>query len=179
MARGALPEPDASERPIVAAAGDMGFYVLNVTDNFGPGGGPDLNAVDIAEPNETNLNAIPADFARGTITYDGFIGDNPAKNADLDRDMFVINPDVGETIRINVDAQSIGSTLNPVLRIFNSLGQEVRFANNAPAPGKNAPLDSFIQFTRIPLDGPGPFYVGVSGDDARMIAQVMVYKNQG
>ncbi len=90
------------------------------------------------------------------VVGSGTIGDNPAlANADEDVDLVRIELDRGARLTVQVDAASIGSTLNSYLRLFDAEGNEL--ARNDDRPGST---DSLITFT---APRTGTYYIGVSG----------------
>ncbi len=86
----------------------------------------------------------------------GRIGDNPnlTVNPGLDVDMVRLNLNRGDNIVINVRAQQIGSTLDPMVRFFDVAG--VPLAINDNAIGRDSQLNLTVQRA-------GTYYVGVSG----------------
>ncbi|RMF39887.1 MAG: hypothetical protein D6753_12750, partial [Planctomycetota bacterium] len=90
------------------------------------------------------------------VVGSGTIGDNPAlANADEDVDLMRVDLDRGATLTVEVEAASIGSTLNSYLRLFDAEGNEL--ARNDDRPGST---DSLITFT---VPETGTYYIGVSG----------------
>ncbi|MFO0904160.1 MAG: dockerin type I domain-containing protein [Pirellulales bacterium] len=105
----------------------------------------------------------------------GVIGDNPnfplQKGRDVD--IFQVFLNAGETLTIDVDAAEIGSTLNPVLAVFNAQGAALAFNDTARGPGELASADAFLTFTPAIA---GNYYVGVSGNNGTpVIAPFSVY----
>ncbi|MCO6455986.1 MAG: DVUA0089 family protein [Pirellulaceae bacterium] len=126
-----------------------------------------LDRVTIAErvPNDTIADA----FATGIVNRNspsfqatGIVGDNPnfPLQPGFDVDVFELSLVAGQTVRLDIDAKQIGSTLDSVLRIFNSSGVTVAQNDDASAPGEQPSVDSFVQFTP---QFTGTYYVGVSG----------------
>lgn len=111
----------------------------------------------IIEPNDTILEANDTGItsaAGGSFVDDGFIGDNPATSSgENDVDILKVQIDAGDLISIDIDASVNGSSLDSILRVFNSAGNEV--AVNDDFDG----LDSFIRFSPSVTD---TYYIGVS-----------------
>jgi len=140
----------------------------------------EVHATDVEETNDTIAEATPT----GIVGVDspsflgaGYIGDNPnfPLHTGMDVDMFQVALSAGETLRVDVDANEIGSVLDPVLRVFDSSGTPFLFdgsGRNVPigtdyvddvaAPAEFFRLDPFIEFTPT---SSGSYYVAVSGYD--------------
>ena len=86
----------------------------------------------------------------------GAIGDNASLAPTLDRDVDLVrmNLEAGTQIVVSANATTIGSFLDPFLRIFDSEGRQLSFNNDF-----GGSRDSRIAFT-VPSDG--VYYVGVS-----------------
>jgi len=135
--------------------GSSGVYELVLTyeesDNENP---------FYSEPNDTILlaNSVELDTAE-PVVISGEIGDNatvPLPNNDVD--LFAVELNEGATLSINVDAQSIGSSLNSVVTVFDADG-ELLLQNDDNSFEDFTELDSFLNFL-APEDG--TYYVGVS-----------------
>lgn len=118
----------------------------------------------ITEPNDTILGANESglDSSRpGTLSFsaESFIGDNPNVFSADDVDLIELRLDPGDQITIDIDADEFGSTLDSVLRLFNSSGQEIALSDDDSAPGEEFTFDSFIEFTASASD---TYYVGIS-----------------
>lgn len=86
----------------------------------------------------------------------GNIGDNiDLTTAGEDVDMVRMDLDAGSQVTVNVNASSIGSTLDSYVRIFDSEGNQLAFNDNRPGSS-----DSEVTFT-VPKTG--VYFVGVSG----------------
>ncbi len=144
------------------------YSTSNRVDLFGPVT-LDVHATDVAETNDTFAAATqthimgidsPAYLGRGVI------GDNanfPLRRG-FDVDLFEVALPAGETLRVDVDANEIGSPLNAVLRIFDGEGNELAVSENDPAPGELPRFDPFLEFTPSVA---GRYYLGISGSDNR------------
>ena len=124
-----------------------------------------VHSVTVDEANDTMAQATPTGVAgldSAPFFGSGVIGDNPnlPLRPGLDVDMFQVSLSAGIPIRVDVDAQIIGSELNSVLRIFNAAGNQVAFSNRNAAPGEFLRRDPYLQFT--PLTS-GTYYIAVSG----------------
>jgi hypothetical protein len=91
----------------------------------------------------------------GSIRFPGQIGDGRSGHRDVD--LFRVVLQAGQKLTIDVDARSLpsSSTLDSVVRLFDSRGREL--ARNDDANGS---LDSLLSV--ITRTG-GTFYVGISG----------------
>lgn len=114
----------------------------------------------IFEPNDTLLEANDTGLTSdnsGDFVAEGFIGDNPnISQRQDDVDLFQVQLDSGDRLTIDIDAEINDSSLDSVLRLFDSEGNEV--AVNDDFDG----LDSFISFDASVSD---IYYVGVSSYD--------------
>ena len=66
----------------------------------------------------------------------------------------------GERVTLDIDARTLGSSLDSVLRLFDSTGIQLRVSDDNPAPNEPFSRDSYIDFT---ASVSGTYYVGVSG----------------
>ncbi len=127
-----------------------------------------VHATDIHETNDFLAEATETGIVgRNSRAFlgSGAIGDNQRHPIErgLDVDLFKIQLFRGETIRIDVDAEEIGSELNPLLRVFDAFGNELAINNNRIAPGETSRqrfFDPYIEFT---APASGTYFVGVSG----------------
>ena len=70
--------------------------------------------------------------------------------------------DVDDNLTVDIDAAEFGSTLDPVLRLFDDSGFELAVSDDDPAPGEEFTVDSYLDFTAFSA---GTYYVGVSSFD--------------
>jgi hypothetical protein len=91
----------------------------------------------------------------GTYRGRGAIGDNNYQG--LDVDLFQVRLSAGSLMRVDLDAAAFGSTLDGVLRIFDSTGRPLAADDDAIGGG----LDSYLEFYAPTT---GTYYVGVSGN---------------
>ena len=105
------------------------------------------------EPNDSVSEATDAGLVgAGTVSISAHIGDGFHGNTDID--LFALEVVGAATITADIDANQIGTGLDPVLRLFDAGGNEL--AMNDDTHG----LDSFISYAGA---GAGTYYVGVSG----------------
>ena len=108
------------------------------------------------EPNDTLLEAVDSGISSDnleTFFDSGFIGDNPDVTPNDDVDLIQFQLDAGDQVTIDIDANESGSELDPILRLFDSSGNEVAVNDDFSS------LDSFIDFTASVSD---TYFVGVS-----------------
>jgi hypothetical protein len=119
-------------------------------------------ALTATENNDTLARAIVANIGGEStvITVTGTIGDNPA-TADPSADVDLVRVDLarGATVVATVNAATIGSPLDSLLRIFDSAGNQLAINDNIPGS-----TDSRLTFV-APRDG--VYYFGVSGSANR------------
>ena len=113
-------------------------------------------ALEIDEPNDTIPEAIDTGITfdnPATYQDSGFIGDNPNFEPNNDVDLLKLELDNGDRLTVDVDAQDLGSNLDPILRLFDSAGNEVAVNDDS------GNLDSLIEFTATATD---TYYASVS-----------------
>jgi subtilisin family serine protease len=100
-----------------------------------------------------SLSPAPSTVVQGTI------GDGINKSRDVD--LFKIVVAAGQTLTLDIDAQSLTpqSMLNSVVRLFDANGRLVASNDNDTRSG-SASKDSFLTWTAV---AGGTYYVGVSG----------------
>ena len=76
-----------------------------------------------------------------------------------DVDMFKFTVTGGQTVRFDIDHPST-SRLDSYIRLFDASGRQLRWSNNAAAPGESLGRDSYLQHT---FSTSGTYYLGVSG----------------
>ncbi|MFN0018362.1 MAG: choice-of-anchor L domain-containing protein [Pirellulaceae bacterium] len=137
------------------------------------------------ERNDLISQAIATNFDGNLYVASGTIGDNPTLSVNratqgMDVDVFSIDLEAGQTIRVDIDAVTLGSNLDSVMRIFDSLGNPVIVnavalaSDDQLAPGETRiplgknpntglplvnTLDPYLNFT-APTSG--LYYIGVS-----------------
>ncbi|MDJ0597220.1 MAG: DVUA0089 family protein, partial [Pleurocapsa sp. MO_226.B13] len=137
--------------PLIEDSGtgdSSGFYDLYFSID-----GP---VVPNAEPNDTIAEATDTGlFGEGTYNISTEIGNNPNLVApENDVDLFELYLDAGDRLVADIDAELIGSSLDPILTVFDSAGTLV-----AQNDDDDSSLDSLIDFTAGVGD---TYYVGVS-----------------
>ncbi len=111
---------------------------------------------DLREPNDTLDEAFDSGLGPSggrSFEASSFIGNNPNVTDTNDVDLISFDLNAGDRATIDIDARVIGSTLDSVLRVFDSEGNQL--AVNDDSDG----LDSFINFT---APESGTYYTGVS-----------------
>ncbi len=79
---------------------------------------------------------------------------------DTDVDMYRFTATAGQTIDFNVNTPLNGPNgLDSYLRLFNSLGAQIAFADDAAAGGESLGFDAFLRYT---FANAGTYYIGVS-----------------
>jgi len=117
-----------------------------------------IGGVDPFEPNDTLATATPTGLTTGavsslgTATFTAFLGDGVHDGIDID--LYAFNAGPGDIITADIDASQIGSALDPILRLFDTAGNELDMNDDTDG------LDSFIQHA---LPTAGAYYIGVSG----------------
>jgi ELWxxDGT repeat protein len=112
----------------------------------------------LMEPNDTLLTATQTGISAGDIgefTFSGAIGDNSD-----DVDLFEVELSESTGIFFDINANDLGSSLDPRLRVFDAEGNELAAIDNVDTAGS---LDPFIAF-RPPVTG--TYFVGVSGSSS-------------
>ena len=102
----------------------------------------------IFEPNDTFLEANDTGLTSdnsGNFVGEGFIGDSPnISRRQNDVDLFQVQLDLGDRLTIDIDAEINGSSLDSILRLFDSEGNEVAV---------NDDFDSLDSFIILPISG--------------------------
>ncbi|MEB3278815.1 MAG: pre-peptidase C-terminal domain-containing protein, partial [Lyngbya sp.] len=78
-----------------------------------------------------------------------------------DVDFYKVQLSAGDTLRLDVDAEQIGSDLDPVLRLFDADGNSLAQSDDDGAPDEAfvSEADSYLEYT---AEADGTYYVGVS-----------------
>ncbi len=177
----------ANRIAIAAAAGNLDVGLVpransNLLDTIGEiSVGAEFFSL-VPESNDTFATAIDTGLTIGrsaTFRASGEIGDNEDfvnAQAALDVDIFRVNLGAGEELQIDVAAQSLGSTLDALVRVGEAstlfLSEDVDpdfdpdtdFSQDPYRPS-NAGLTSLADDTRLTFTAPfaGTFFVAVSG----------------
>ncbi|XZE33033.1 GEVED domain-containing protein [Pirellulaceae bacterium SH501] len=118
-----------------------------------------VNFADPAGGSDTLIRALSVGVNGGLqqVRGIGAIGDNINLDPAFDRDIDLVRMtlEAGSEVVITASATTLGSPLDPYVRIFDSLGQQLAFNNDFAGT-----RDSRIVFT-VPQNG--VYYIGVSG----------------
>jgi len=156
------------DRQLSIAVGPEPFTRVVNNTIFGNDGNYAYFPDPIDEPNDTIPVAIdtrqgrqhnPESFTSPTaVGTEATIGDtiNFREDKSVDVDFYQFQLDIGDHVVIDVDALSVGSGLEAVLRLFSSVGEELTVSRGNATTG----ADPLIDFTAT---APGTYYVGVSG----------------
>jgi Ca2+-binding RTX toxin-like protein len=116
------------------------------------------------ETNDTINQAIDTGLVAGTAgtfnTFD-FIGDNPDIPDNIDVDLYKVQLKAGDRLGVDIDAQTFGSTLDTVLRLFDASGNELAISLDT-STNDTFSTDSLLDFA---AKSDGTYYIGVSGND--------------
>ena len=122
----------------------------------------DLTGDLFNEANDTLATALAVDFMPGSLGVfngEGSIGDNPGVSANSDVDLIELQLATGDRLTLDIDAAQFGSNLDPILRLFDSDGNQISVSDDDPAPEEPSTFDSFIDYTATTA---GTYYVGIS-----------------
>ena len=84
---------------------------------------------------------------------------NDAITFDSDVDLFKLNLEAADVATFNIEAREFGSSLDSVLRVFDSQGNELAFDDDSDAPLEDSSFDSYLEFM---AEADGEYFVGVS-----------------
>lgn len=104
----------------------------------------------IAEPNDSIPLAFNSGISSslGTFNDAGVIGDNPNIAPGLDVDFIEFQLNAGDEVTIDIDTAGLGSSLDSVLRLFDSAGNQLAFSDNTAAPDETSSLDGLRSGSR-------------------------------
>jgi hypothetical protein len=109
----------------------------------------DLPEISETEPNDVlpvmNSIAAPTSPSVPVLTLPATINGSAVGT---DQDVFRFSAKRGERIVMEVEAQRIGSSLDPALHVFNASGRELTFADDTPGLGLDCRVD-----LSVPEDG--------------------------
>ena len=105
------------------------------------------------EADEPNQNFAQAAMAECGVLKEAFLA--PQTDVDFYRMIGVS----GSTVSVDIDAAQIGSTLDPVLGIFDNSFGLLGLSDDDGAPGEGTTIDSYVEVT-VPADG--VLYIAVS-----------------
>ena len=146
---------DDNDRAILALGSEHAFPVgVPVSDL----GASSVESIDLAdEPNDTLATATGTGILagmEGSFTTSNVLGDNPDFASGEDVDLYAAGVDVGDRIIVDIDAASLGTGLDPILRLFDSSGMEIAVNDDS------GDLDSFLS---LAIPATDTYFVGVSG----------------
>jgi hypothetical protein len=134
----------------------------------------------VAEGNDTIPTALRSGLAagaRGTYRGIGVVGDNTIPTGDnnnppqgLDVDLIAVPLARGDVLTVDIDAANpdvagtFASTLDSILRIFDSTGRMLAINDNRPAPGDLLQSPFFDSYIELTATAAGTYFVGVSGN---------------
>ncbi|MDY6940080.1 MAG: pre-peptidase C-terminal domain-containing protein [Cyanobacteriota bacterium] len=149
----------------VSSFNNFGYDPFVEGSGFGSSTGEydiEMTLTDGDEPNDTIPEAIDTGLssaAPGTYSFSTEIGDNPNVTETNDVDFYAVQVNAGDQLTIDIDGNEFGSSLDSVVRLFDSSGVEITFSDDRPAPGETGSFDSYLDFTATTTD---TYYVGVS-----------------
>lgn len=152
----------ASFRVVSHAYGPQPFARVVNNTIFGNDGNYSFFPDAVAEPNDTLGSAVDTRQGRqhnpNVFQASTQIGDGTSFRADasLDVDFYQFELEIGDHVLVDIDAIKINTGLDPVLRLFNSVGEQVQISFGDVVQNR----DPAIDFTAT---APGTYYVGVSG----------------
>ena len=116
------------------------------------------------EPNDTILLATELDDSFPLVVFD-VIGDNP--DPDIlptnDVDLFAVSLNAGDILVTDINAETKGSTLDSVLRVFDANGRQLVVSEgNSFIDDDGMVIDELDPFTQFTVLQDGIYYVGVS-----------------
>ena len=132
----------------IGEATDIGAFEAQTVDN----GGNEDNDNTIATVNESGISP---DGQQNVVLSDAI-----AFNSDVD--LFRLNLEAADVATFNIEAREFGSSLDSVVRVFDSQGNELAFDDDGNAPFEDFSLDSYLEFT---AEADGEYYVGISSFD--------------
>ena len=117
-----------------------------------PGIGPGPPGPDAKEPNNSAAEAT-------SVLCDDSLADVSIRPLG-DIDFYAVSLSAGEILSVDIDAKELGSSLDPVLGIFNTDGTTLLdSSDDDPAPGESSSLDSYLQLV-APAEG--TYFIAVS-----------------
>ena len=149
----------ASFRPVSHAYGPQPFVRVVNNTIFGNDGDYSSFPDPVAESNDTIGSAIDTRQGRqhnpNVFQAATTIGDGTSFRADpsLDVDFYQFELEIGDHVLVDIDAIKINTGLDPVLRLFNSVGEQLQMSVGDLVQNR----DPAIDFTAT---APGTYYVG-------------------
>lgn len=109
----------------------------------------------ITEPNDIISNANDS----GLSSPGNSVVLNGAIESTSDVDLVKLQLDQGDVVTLNIEAQENGSSLDSIVRVFDSAGSEQAYNDDGQGPFENFNFDSYLAYTAA---NSGDYYVGVS-----------------
>jgi Ca2+-binding RTX toxin-like protein len=111
--------------------------------------------MSIIEPNDTISNANDSGLTSpgNSVVLSGEI------ESTSDVDLVKLQLDQGDVVTLNIEARENGSSLDSIVRVFDSAGSEQARNDDSAGPFENFSLDSYLAYT---AGDTGDYYVGVS-----------------
>ncbi|MEB3356617.1 MAG: DVUA0089 family protein [Synechococcales bacterium] len=142
-------------------AGEGSFAIADT-----PADAPPAPITD-TESNDTIATAVATGLSADspTVTVDGAIAFTFRGNREVDQtedvDLYSFDLAAGDTIRVDIDAEQLGSELDSVVRLFDADGNALAQSDDDFAPDEvfAAGRDSYLEYT---AETAGTYYVGVS-----------------
>jgi Dockerin type I domain/Bacterial pre-peptidase C-terminal domain len=139
----------------------------NVTYSATTGNGDTSGGANATGDYQLIIQALPVDpddaiseaTTLGAITFSPIT--TPASiTPDIDVDMYRFTVAAGQVVDFDIDTIQNGpGGLGSYIRLFNSLGAELAFNDDAAAPGETAGFDAYLRYTFATA---GTYYLGVS-----------------
>ncbi len=155
-------EPSTSDSYLEFAAPTTGPYYIGVSafpdldmaGAFAYTTGPYTVSVTCTpQPDEPNDTIATAEQITCPFTSTG------ARIAPGDVDFYEVSVPVGRILRVDVDADQLGSPLDASLGLFDGNGMSIDLSGDDPAPGEPATKDPYLERT---VTSPSTFFIGVA-----------------
>ena len=104
------------------------------------------------EPNDSIGTATAVTLSSGAATMSGTIGDGAYTTADVD--IYSVNLAAGAVLTVDIDAATLGSSLDSYVRVFDASGAQVAFNDDS-----GGSYDSLVTFTAPSSE---TYFIGVS-----------------
>ncbi len=121
----------------------------------------DYRLIIQALPNDPD-DAISEATSLGAVTVAPIVT-SASITPDIDVDMYRFTVTAGQIVDFDIDTTSNGpGGLGSFIRLFNSLGVEIAFNDDAAAPGETVGFDAYLRYTFATA---GTYYLGVSNNN--------------
>ncbi|WP_034935168.1 DVUA0089 family protein [Gloeocapsa sp. PCC 73106] len=125
------------------------------------------SSVRVMEPNDTITTATATNLRSNNpdvviASQISFSFANRLVDQTEDVDMYSVDLAAGDLLVLDMDADIFGSTLDPVVRLFDADGNQLAQSDDNQAPDEifgPGGLDSYLEYT---VDAAGTYYVGIS-----------------